>query len=75
MADEAKKRDHSVRIIQMGAGICVRVETSATDLSFYFCVPGSGAWLLLAFSGPDGLLGAPMRELFEAIAGTLRWAR
>jgi hypothetical protein len=75
MAEDAKKRDRSVRIIQVGAGTCLQVETSATDLSFYFCVPGSGAWLLLAFSGPDGPLRAPMRELFEAIAGTLRWAR
>jgi hypothetical protein len=74
IAEEAKKRDRSVRIIQMPAGTCVRAETSATGLSFYFRVPGSGAWLLLAFSGPDGPLGPAMLELFEAIAGTLRWA-
>jgi hypothetical protein len=74
MAEEAKKRDRSARIIQVPAGTCVRAETSATGLSFYFLVPGSGAWLLLAFSGPDGPLGPAMLELFEAIAGTLRWA-
>jgi hypothetical protein len=74
IAEEAKKRDRSARIIQMPAGTCVRAETSATSLSFYFLVPGSGAWLLLAFSGPDGPLGPAMLELFEAIAGTLRWA-
>ena len=75
VAEEAKKRDRSVRIIQVPAGTCVRAETSATGLSFYFRVPGSGAWLLLAFAGPDGPLGPAMRELFEAIAGTLRWSR
>jgi hypothetical protein len=75
VAEEAKKRDRSVRISQTPAGTCVVAETSATDLSFYFRVPGSGAWLLLAFAGPDGPLGPALRELFEAIAGTLRWAR
>jgi hypothetical protein len=75
VAAEAKKRDRSVRIMQMPAGTCVRAETSATDLSFYFLVPGSGAWLLLAFAGPRGPLGPVMKELFEAIAGILRWVR
>lgn len=46
----------------------------AADTSFYFSVPGSGAWLLLGFSGPDGPLVPAMAELFDAIAGTLRWA-
>jgi hypothetical protein len=73
VAEEAKKRNRSVRIMQLAAGTCVRVETSAAGLSFYFCVPGSGAWLLLAFAGPDWPLGPAMKELFEAIAGTLRW--
>lgn len=74
MTAEARKRDRSARIIQMPAGTCARAQTSATELSFYFRVPGSGAWLLLAFAGPDGPLGPAMRELFDAIAGTLRWA-
>lgn len=43
-------------------------------MSFYFSVPGSGAWLLLSFSGPDGPLASAMADLFDAIAGTLRWA-
>jgi hypothetical protein len=75
VADQAKERNRSVRIMQVAAGTCVRAETSAAGLSFYFLVPGSGAWLLLAFSGPDGALGPVMLELFEAIAGTLRWVR
>jgi hypothetical protein len=75
VAEEAKTRDRSARIMQMAGGTCVRAETSAADLSFYFLVPGSGAWLLLAFAGPDGPLGPAMKELFEAIAGTLRWVR
>jgi len=74
VALEAKKRNRSVSVLQVPAGTGVRAQTSATDLSFYFSVPGSGAWLLLAFSGPDGPLAPVMAELFDAIAGTLRWA-
>jgi hypothetical protein len=74
MAAEAKKRDRSARLIVAVAGTAVRAQTSATDLSFYFPVPGSGAWLLLAFSGPDGPLSPVLGELFDAIAATLRWA-
>lgn len=74
MAIEAKKRNRSVSVIQAPAGTGVRAQTSATDLSFFFSVPGSGAWLLLAFSGPDGPLAQLMAELFDAIAATLRWA-
>jgi hypothetical protein len=47
---------------------------SATDITFYFSVPGSGAWLLLAFSAPAGTLAAVTADLFDAIAATLRWA-
>jgi hypothetical protein len=74
MTAEAKKRDRSARLVQMTAGTCVVAETSATGLSLHFRVPGSGAWLLLAFAGPGGPLGPAMQELFEAIAGTLHWA-
>jgi hypothetical protein len=74
MALEAKKRNRSVSVIQAPAGTGVRAQTSATDMSFYFSVPGSGAWLVLAFSGPDGPLAPVMAELFDAIAATLRWA-
>jgi hypothetical protein len=74
VALEAKKRNRSVSLIQASAGTGVRAQTSATDMSFYFSVPGSGAWLLLAFSGPDGPLAPAMADLFDAIAATLRWA-
>jgi hypothetical protein len=74
MTAEAKKRDRSAHIIRAPAGTAIRAQTSATDLSLYFPVPGSGAWLLLAFSGPDGPLSPVMTELFDAIAATLRWA-
>ena len=73
VAAEAQKQARSVRLIQSATGTTVRAQTSATDLSFYFSVPGSGAWLLLAFSGPDGPLAPAMTELFDAIAATLRW--
>ena len=55
------------------AGTGVRTQGSATDTSFYFSVPGSGAWLLLSFSAPEGPLAAVMADLFDAIAATLRW--
>jgi hypothetical protein len=74
MAAEAKKRNRSASFIQSPAGTGVRAQGSATDISFYFPVPGSGAWLLLAFSGPGGPLAPAMAELFDAIAATLRWA-
>ncbi|MGH3295671.1 MAG: hypothetical protein ACRDP7_28125 [Trebonia sp.] len=71
---EAKRRNRSVELIEAPAGTGVRAQASATDISFSFPVPGSGAWLLLAFSGPDGPLAPAMSGLFDAIAGTLRWA-
>jgi hypothetical protein len=74
MALEAKKRNRSVSFVPGPAGTAVRAQAAAADLSFYFSVPGSGAWLLLAFSGPDGPLAPALAELFDAIAATLRWA-
>jgi hypothetical protein len=71
---EAKKSNRCAELVQSSAGSGVRTRTSATDISFFFPVPGSGAWLLLAFSGPGGLLAPAMAELFDAIAATLRWA-
>lgn len=72
---EAKKRNRSVSFMQAPAGTGVRTQGSATDISFYFLVPGSGAWLLLSFSAPEGPLAAVMADLFDAIAGTLRWVQ
>lgn len=74
MALEARKHNRSVALVQAPAGTGVRAQASATDISFAFAVPGSGAWLLLAFSGPGGPLAPAMGGLFDAIAGTLRWA-
>ncbi len=73
LALETKKRNRSVSFMQAPAGTGIRAQTSAMDISFYFSVPGSGAWLLLAFSGPGGPLAPAMAELFDAIAATLRW--
>ncbi|HEX3516077.1 MAG TPA: hypothetical protein VHT26_18965 [Trebonia sp.] len=74
VALEAKKRNRSVSFMQAPAGTGVRTQGSATDITFYFSVPGSGAWLLLAFSAPAGTLAAVTADLFDAIAATLRWA-
>jgi hypothetical protein len=74
VAREAKKRNRSVTFVRVPAGTAVRAQAAATDVSFYFSVPGSGAWLLLAFSGPDGPVATAMGGLFDAIAATLRWA-
>lgn len=70
VAAEAKNRNRSARLVRSSAGTAVRTQASATDVSFYFAVPGSGAWLLLAFSGPGGPLAPAMAELFDAIAAT-----
>lgn len=75
VTEEAEKRNRSVSSVRAPAGAGVRAQASAADISFYFPVPGSGAWLLLAFSGPDGPLATAMTGLFDAIAATLRWAR
>jgi hypothetical protein len=75
VAAEARNRNRSARLVWSSAGTAVRTQASATDVCFYFAVPGSGAWLLLAFSGPGGPLAPAMAELFDAIAATLRWAR
>jgi hypothetical protein len=74
VAGEAERRSRSVSFVRAPAGSGVRAQASAADISFYFPVPGSGAWLLLAFSGPDGPLAPVIAELFDAIAATLRWA-
>jgi hypothetical protein len=74
VALEAKRRNRSVSSVRAAAGTGVRAQASAADILFYFPVPGSGAWLLLAFSGPDGPLAPAMGGLFDAIAATLRWA-
>ena len=71
---EASRRGACARLIASAAGTAVRAQAAAADISFYFAVPGSGAWLLLAFSAPDGPLAPAMAELFDAIAATLRWA-
>jgi hypothetical protein len=42
VALEAKKRNRSVSFMQAPAGTGVRRQGSATDISFYFSVPGSG---------------------------------
>jgi hypothetical protein len=75
VALDAKKRNRSVSLMQAPAGTGVRSQGSATDVYFYFSVPESGAWLLLAFSGPEGPLADVMADLFDAIAATLRWAQ
>src|ERR1700744_2095576 len=53
VALEAKRRNRSVSFVRAAAGTGVRAQASTADILFYFPVPGSGAWLLLAFSGPD----------------------
>jgi hypothetical protein len=74
VAAQASRRSGSARLIASPVGTAVRAQASAADISFYFPVPGSGAWLLLAFSGPAGPLAPAMAGLFDAIAATLRWA-
>jgi hypothetical protein len=46
--------------------------TSVLDV--YLPVPGSGAWLLLTFSTPVVELADAQMDLFDAVAGSLRWS-
>jgi hypothetical protein len=47
------------------------VPAAAQDV--YVLVPGGRAWLLMSFSTPIVELAPQMRELFDAITGTLSW--
>ncbi|WP_326598408.1 hypothetical protein [Streptomyces sp. NBC_01803] len=49
-------------------------ERPNTLLEFYLPVPNTGAWLLLTFSTPIPELADAQVEMFDAIAGSLRWA-
>ncbi|MGK5531647.1 hypothetical protein [Streptomyces sp. URMC 129] len=49
-------------------------ERPNTLLEFYLPVPHTGAWLLLTFSTPIPELADAQVEMFDAIAGSLRWA-
>ncbi|MDT0345948.1 hypothetical protein [Streptomyces litchfieldiae] len=46
-----------------------------TLLDFYLPIPESGGWLILTFSTPIPELAQPLTELFDAIAGSLRWTQ
>jgi len=49
-------------------------ERPNTLLDFYLPVPNTGAWLLLTFSTPIPELADALVDMFDAIAGSLRWS-
>jgi hypothetical protein len=64
-----------VTLINLPAGPAIRVrsQASATTLDIHVAVPESGAYLILSFSTPLDQLADAMVDLFDSIAGTLRW--
>lgn len=71
-----------VSVTDLPAGTAVRVRHRDTlnggnpgpaQLDIHVPVPGSGSYLILAFSTPLNPLADPMTELFDTIASTLRW--
>jgi len=64
-----------VTLTEIPAGPAVRVRRQAdtTTLDIHVAVPESGAYLILSFSTPLDQLADAMVDLFDSIAGTLRW--
>jgi hypothetical protein len=65
-----------VSIMDLPAGQAVRVRSEhppVTNLDIHVPVPGSSAYLLLSFSTPLAPLAGALVEMFDVIAGTLRW--
>jgi DNA gyrase inhibitor GyrI len=64
-----------VTLTELPAGLAVRVRrrTEATTQDIHVTVPESGAYLILSFSTPLDQLADAMVDLFDSIAGTLRW--
>jgi hypothetical protein len=59
--------------IPAGPAVRVRCQTDTTRLDIHVAVPESGAYLILSFSTPLDQLADAMVDLFDSIAGTLRW--
>lgn len=83
LADTLRGDYRRVSMVSLPAGKSVRVlraapddaapDAATTTLEVFVPTPGSGAWLLLAFSAPLGPLAPAMTKLFDAICTTLRW--
>ncbi|WP_437057992.1 hypothetical protein [Streptomyces sp. enrichment culture] len=61
-----------VSMVELAAGPAVRV-TSSTTLDFHVGMPGGIGYLTLCFSAPLTGISAPMEQLCDAVAGSLRW--
>jgi len=59
--------------IPAGSAVRVRRQADTTTLDIHVGVPESGAYLILSFSTPLDQLADAMVDLFDSIAGTLRW--
>lgn len=64
-----------VTLVDLPAGPAVRVRRQAESatLDIHVTVPESGSYLILSFSTPLNQLADAMADLFDSIAGTLRW--
>lgn len=61
------------RAVASPPGTQVQVQTES--LQYYVSVPGSEAFLVLAFSTPNVTLVEAFLELFDAIVSTLQWLK
>ncbi|MGW5562739.1 hypothetical protein ACWEWD_04875 [Streptomyces tendae] len=62
----------TVSVVELAAGPAVRV-VGTTTLDFHVGMPGGIGYLTLCFSAPVAGMSAPMEQLCEAVAGSLRW--
>ncbi|WP_399887305.1 hypothetical protein ACGH7X_22465 [Streptomyces sp. BBFR51] len=72
---QADSRDRrAVSVVELSAGSAVRL-LGNTTLDFHVCMPGGIGYLTLCFSAPVTGMSAPMEQLCDAVAGSLRWVR
>lgn len=76
LADSLHGDGRQVTMMELPAGQAVRVRSEdppVTNLDIHIPVPASSAYLLLSFSTPLAPLAGALTDMFDAIAGTLRW--
>ncbi|MEU1045224.1 hypothetical protein ABZ400_08730 [Streptomyces sp. NPDC005897] len=64
----------TVSVVDLAAGPAVRA-VGSTTLDFHVGMPGGIGYLTLCFSAPLTGMSAPMEQLCDAVAGSLRWVR
>jgi hypothetical protein len=79
LAARAENTGATITELRLRPGPALRVvrqsPVTGLNMDVHIQVPGSGAWLLLAFATPLTDVATQMRGLFDTIAGSLRWSR